>query len=215
MFSKGFYIFFQGAVGGASLLQTAVYPVVKGFIAFCAMVVILIMLLRLIFNYTDPNPFGLIGRFSFKIKKLTDKFVYPIARFLAERRINTKIAPLIVMLGFIVVAYFTSQLFFYFFFAIDNVIFGIQNASITRVVGGILFGLLGIYSLLIVFRIILSWLVDYGNKILKFLMRLTDPVLEPFRKLIPPLGMFDLSPIIVLVLINFLQMAVQGVLLNS
>lgn len=207
------FLFLQ-QIGKASLLQTAVYPVITGFIAFCAMIVILLMVLRLIFNYTDPNPFGYIGRFSFRIKKLTDKFVYPIARFLGERRIDTRIAPLIAMLGFIVVAYFTSQLFFYFFFAIDNVIFGIQNASITRVVGGILFGFLGIYSLLIVFRIILSWIVNYGNKILGFLMKLTDPILEPFRRLIPPLGMFDLSPIIVLILLNFLQMAVAGVLLR-
>ncbi len=204
------YIFFQNA----GLLQDNLYPVVKGFIGFCAMVVILLMILRLIFNYTDPNPFSFIGRFSFKIKKLTDRFVYPIAGFLAQRRINTKIAPLIALLGFIVVAYFTLQLFFYFFFAIDNVILGIQTASITRVVGGILFGFLGIYSLLIVFRIILSWIVGYTNKILMFLVRLTNPILEPFRKMIPPLGMFDLSPIIVLILLNFLQMAVAGVLLS-
>jgi YggT family protein len=215
MFSTVFYLFFQVVVQEATLLQANVYPVVRGFIGFCVMVVIFLMLLRLIFNYADPNPFGMVGRFAFKIKKLTDKFVYPIAKFLAERRVNTKIAPLIAMLGFIVVAYFTMQLFFYFFFAIDNVIFGIQNARITRVVGGILFGILGIYSLLIVFRIILSWITSYHNKILRFLMRLTDPVLEPFRRLIPPFGMFDLSPIIVLLILNFLQMAVQGVLLSN
>jgi YggT family protein len=208
------FLFFQ-KVSEVGLLQANLYPVVRGFIGFCAMIVILLMVLRLIFNYTDPNPFGLIGRFAFKIKKLTDKFVYPIARFLAERRVNTKIAPLIALLGFIVVGYFTLQLFFYFFFAIDNVIFGIRNASITRVVGGILFGFLGIYSLLIVFRIILSWITSYSNKVLKFLMKLTDPILEPFRRLIPPIGMFDLSPIIVLLLLNFLQMAVAGVLLSS
>lgn len=196
------------------MLEAILYPVIRGFIVFCVMIVALLMILRMIFNYTDPNPFGVIGRFSFQIKKLTDKFVYPIAKFLAERRINTKIAPLIALLGFIVFAYFTLQLFFYFFFAIDNVILGIQTASITRIVGGILFGFLGIYSLLIIFRIILSWIVDYSNKVLKFLIRLTDPILEPFRKLIPPLGMFDLSPIVVLILLNFLQMAVAGVLLG-
>ncbi len=208
-----FYSFFQ-KVGGAGLLETNLYPVIRGFVVFCVMIVIILMVLRLIFNYTDPNPFGLIGRFSFKIKKLTDKFVYPIARFLAERRIDTRISPLIGLLIFIVVAYFTLQLFYYFFFAIDSVILGLQNQRITLVVGGILFALLGIYSLLIIFRIILSWIVDYSNKALRFLSRLTDPVLEPFRRLIPPLGMFDISPIIVLILLNFLQMAVAGVLLS-
>ncbi len=207
------YSFFQSVVA-KGLLQANVYPVIFGFIAFCAMIVILLMVLRLIFNYTDPNPFGIIGRFSFLIKKLTDKFVYPIARFLAQRNINTKIAPIIALFGFIVVAYFTSQLFFYFFFAIDMVILGIQTGSITRIIGGLLYGFLGIYSLLIVFRIILSWITSYHNKIMRFLIKLTDPVLEPFRKLIPPLGMIDISPIVVLILLNFLQMAVAGVLLR-
>jgi YggT family protein len=46
-------------------------------------------------------------------------------------------------------------------------------------------------------------------------MRLTDPILEPFRRIIPPLGMFDISPIIVLFLLNFLQAAVAGVFLRS
>jgi YggT family protein len=49
---------------------------------------------------------------------------------------------------------------------------------------------------------------------MRFLIKLTDPVLEPFRKLIPPLGMIDISPIVVLILLNFLQMAVAGVLLR-
>lgn len=208
-----FYIFFQ-AVASSGILEANLYPVIRGFIVFCVMIVFLLMALRLIFNYTDPNPFGMIGRFSFKVKKLTDKFVYPIARFLGERRVDTRIAPLIGLLIFIVVAYFTLQLFFYFFFAIDNVILGAQNASPTRIVGGILFGFLGIYSLMIVFRIILSWIVSFSNKALKFLIRVTDPVLEPFRRLIPPIGMIDISPIIVLVLLNFLQMAVAGVLLK-
>jgi YggT family protein len=214
MFEMFFFSFMQGIAGQAGLLETVLYPVIRGFIVFCVMIVILLMVLRLIFNYADPNPFGIIGRFSFQIKKLTDRFVYPIARFLAERRIDTRISPLIALLIFIVFAYFTLQLFFYFFFAIDNVILGIQTARITRVVGGVLFGFLGIYSLLIVFRIILSWVVDYANKALRLLSRLTDPILEPFRRLIPPLGMFDISPIIVLILLNFLQMAVAGVLLN-
>ncbi len=213
MFLTSLFLFFQGVVV-QGFLQANLYPVVKGFTGFCAMLVIFLMILRLIFNYADPNPFGMIGRFSFQIKKLTDKAVYPIARFLAQRQVTTKIAPLIAILGFIVVAYFTLQLFYYFFFAIDSVILGVQTASITRVVGGILFGLLGIYSLLIVFRIILSWIVSHMNKVQMFLIKLTDPVLEPFRKMIPPIGMFDLSPIIVLLLLNFLQMAVAGVLLS-
>ena len=195
------------------LLQT-VYPVILGFIVFCVMIVVILMIMRLIFNYTDPNPFGAVGRFSFKIKKLTDRMVYPVASFLARTRVDTRISPLLVIFGFIVIGFFILQLFYNLFFTIDGVTQSIINPSITRLVGFILYGLLGIYSLLIVIRIVLSWVTAASNKLTRFLMKITDPVLEPFRKIIPPLGMFDISPIVVLFLLHFLQIAVQGVLLS-
>jgi YggT family protein len=53
--------------------------------------------------------------------------------------------------------------------------------------------------------------MSFTNPILRFLRRITDPLLEPFRRIIPPLGMFDISPIVVLLLLSFLQAAVRGV----
>ncbi len=190
-----------------------VYPVIQGFIVFVIMIIVVLMVLRLIFNYTDPNPFGVVGRFSFKIKKYTDRMVYPVASFLARMKIDTKIAPLITILVFCVIGYFILQLFFNLFSTVDGVALSIKEASITHLVGNLLYGFLGIYSLLIVVRIVLSWVTTYQNAVLRFLLKITDPILEPFRKLIPPLGMFDISPIIVLFLLRFLQIAVAGVLL--
>jgi len=176
---------------------------------------VILMILRLIFNYTDPNPFGVIGRFSYKLKKHTDRMVYPVASFLARMKVDTRIAPLITILVFCVVGYFILQLFYNLFFTVDGVALSIKEASITRVVGYLLYGLLGIYSLLIVVRIVMSWVTSYGNALLKFLLKITDPIMEPFRRIIPPLGVFDISPIVVLFLIHFLQMAVAGVLLSK
>jgi YggT family protein len=45
-------------------------------------------------------------------------------------------------------------------------------------------------------------------------MKLTDPILLPFRRLMPPIMMFDISPIIVLFILGFLQSAVAGVFLS-
>jgi YggT family protein len=97
------------------------------------------------------------------------------------------------------------------FFTIDGVASELIGGSITKIVGYILFGALGLYSLAIVIRIVLSWVMSFTNPILRFLRRITDPILEPFRRIIPPLGMFDISPIIVLILLSFLQAAVRGV----
>lgn len=196
-------------------MQTQLYPVILGFIVFCTMIVVLMMILRLIVNYTDPNPFGKIGRLSYKLKKHTDRFVYPVAKLLSRMKLDTRLSPLVAILGFIVAAYFVLQLFNNLFFTIDGVTASIVTPSITRLVGYLLYGFLGTYSLLIVVRIILSWITSSVNKLTRFLIKITDPVLEPFRRIIPPLGMFDISPIVVLFLLNFLQMAVAGVLLSQ
>ena len=58
-----------------------------------------------------------------------------------------------------------------------------------------------IYSYILLGRIILSWIpnIDRGNAIVQFLYQVTEPVLEPVRRTIPPLGMIDISPIVVFI----------------
>lgn len=195
------------------MLQLLVYPWVKDAIVIVVMAVVAVMLIRLIFNYYDPNPFGTTGRMVFKLKRATDGLVYPSASLLARLNINTKIAPLITMLGACVIGYFFLELMKNIFLTFDGVVASALEGSIVRIVGFLLYGFLAVYSVLIVIRIVFSWVMSGGNKLMRILIRITDPILEPFRRIIPPLGMFDLSPLIVLLLINFLQTAVWSVLL--
>src|SRR5580693_3878262 len=65
--------------------------------------------------------------------------------------------------------------------------------------------LLTIMYWLILIRALLSWVSpDPFNPLVQFLMRTTEPVLEPVRRLLPPLPV-DISPIIVFFIIMFLQ----------
>lgn len=196
------------------MLNELVYPVIKGFVVFLLMLLAFLMLTRVILNYADPNPFGAMGRFSYKLKKATDSLVWPAATILARMRVGTKIAPLITILLGCVVGYFLLQIVWEVLFTFDGVAVGVASLSITRVFGHLLYGLLSIYSLMIVIRIIMSWVSQSGNSFTRFLGRLTDPILMPFRRIIPPLGMFDISPVIVLLLLSFLRAAVAGVFLR-
>lgn len=196
-------------------MLTAIYPVIQGFIVFVVMIIVLLMIMRLVFNYTDPNPFSFIGKFSYNLKKITDRIVVPSAGLLRHMRVDTRLSPIVTILGVIVIGYFILQLFYTLFFTIDGIAANLVGGSIARIVGFLLYGILGLYSLAIVIRIILTWILPLTNPLLRFFARLTDPVLEPFRRIIPPLGMFDISPIVVLLIIWFLQAAVTGVLINS
>ncbi len=57
---------------------------------------------------------------------------------------------------------------------------------------------LNIYILLLIIRILLTWFptVNWMNQIAATLSPITDPYLDLFRSIIPPLGGFDLSPVL-------------------
>ena len=71
--------------------------------------------------------------------------------------------------------------------------------------------LLNVYMLLVVARAIISWVnPDPYNPIVNFLYRATEPVLKYVERIIPPLGGIDLSPILVLLVIVFLDQFLVG-----
>ena len=163
------------------------------------------LILRLIFNYTDPNPFGKIGRFGYKVRKVTEKWVYPAARFFAMYRIDTRLAPLLTIFIGLVLTYFFMQIVGNTFFVIDKLTEGIVTGNPKMVIGIILYGLLSLLVLFVFIRFIAAWFVFTRKTFLAFVVRVTDPILLPVQRLIPPIGMFDISAMIVLLLIGFLQ----------
>jgi YggT family protein len=59
-------------------------------------------------------------------------------------------------------------------------------------------------ALLIIVRALLTWIpsVDYGHPVIRAIVRVTDPVLLPIRRFVPPLGGIDVTPIAALLLIQ-------------
>ncbi|HYU16915.1 MAG TPA: YggT family protein [Candidatus Acidoferrum sp.] len=78
--------------------------------------------------------------------------------------------------------------------------------------------LLGLYSWVIIAAALISWVSpDPRNPIVMFLRQATEPVLAPIRRLLPPgkTGGLDLSPLIVVVAIQFVERVVLPTLLRS
>ena len=62
------------------------------------------------------------------------------------------------------------------------------------------------FKWLIIIRALISWVnPDPFNPIVQFLLRVTEPVLEPVRRIVPPIGGIDISPILVLLVLHLLQ----------
>lgn len=190
------------------MLTTTVYPIVWMVLWGIFLVFLAFMLLRLIFNFADPNPFGKVGRFGFKIRKMTEKWVYPAARFLAGFNVNTKLAPLVTIFIGLVLTYFLTQIIGNTLFIIDGLTAGVVMGNPKMIVGFILYALLSILVLFIFLRFLSQWFVFTRKTLFGFVMRVTDPIMRPVQRLIPPIGMFDISAMIVLIAISLLQTAV-------
>lgn len=185
------------------LLQ--IYPFIQQIIVIALLIFVAALVLRLIFNFSDPNPFGKVGRFSFQLKKLTDRFVYPAATLLARFRVNTRYAPLVTIFMAAVLAYFSLQIIHNTFFVVDGLLASVLTGNVKALTGFLLYGAVSLYILFIFIRFISTWFVFTRNTFLGFVRRATDPVLLPVQRLIPPIGMFDISAILILLVLGFLQ----------
>lgn len=67
-----------------------------------------------------------------------------------------------------------------------------------------------VYLIMLFIRILGSWVPEIQHtKFMQFIAFYTDPYLNLFRKIIPPLGMFDLSPIVAFLCLNILEQIVK------
>jgi len=78
-----------------------------------------------------------------------------------------------------------------------------------------------IYEFLILIRVLLSWInvnpyrPAIDHPLVRILYRITDPVLEPLRRIIPPIGgAIDISPVVALLLLEVLRQIIIRVLLG-
>lgn len=77
---------------------------------------------------------------------------------------------------------------------------------------------LDLYIWLLIASAILSWLIAFNvvntrnqfvASVSEFLYRITEPVLAPIRNMLPNLGGLDLSPIVVILIIMFIQRVIS------
>jgi YggT family protein len=70
---------------------------------------------------------------------------------------------------------------------------------------------LEIYSIGLIIYIFMSWFPGARESSFGSVMtKLYEPFLEPFRKIIPPLGMIDLSPIVAIIVLRFAGTGIWG-----
>jgi YggT family protein len=79
--------------------------------------------------------------------------------------------------------------------------------------------LLNLYIFVLIAQAVLSWLIVFNvvntrsplvSAVGEFLYRITEPVLRPIRQALPNFGSIDVSPLVVILIIYFLQIVIIG-----
>ena len=74
---------------------------------------------------------------------------------------------------------------------------------------GLIGVLFDVFFFCIIAMVILSWVSPGGNPISGLLRSITSPILSPIQKFVPPMGGFDLSPLVALIGLQFIRIVLN------
>jgi YggT family protein len=174
---------------------------------------IVLMIIRLIVDAADLNPFGAVHR---TVRRLTDPMVIPARGFLRQFFADPKYAPIIVIVALILTGLMAQNLVGTLGWMTQGIVWALSRGSIPALLGFVFHGLISIYILMLFLRVLFSMaMVGYGNRMMRFLFHTTEPLLGPLRQKIPPVGRWDISPIVAFILLWILQAAISATLLRG
>ncbi len=73
------------------------------------------------------------------------------------------------------------------------------------IVANIIHTILRVYMFIVIIKVILSYFLSPYHPVREALDRLVDPLLNPIRRNIPPIGMFDFSPLVLIIIIQVID----------
>lgn len=96
---------------------------------------------------------------------------------------------------------------------IDYNIFEILKSSFFMSLSGIGDVLLFFYIVIIAYVVISLFSPDYYNIFYNFILITSEPILEPIRKIVKPVGVFDLSSLVAILIISFCLFIINGIII--
>lgn len=165
-----------------------------------AQLYLLVLLLRFLLPWMRVNFNNPISQ---AILRLTSPLVIPVRRILPPiGKIDT---------ATVVVAFGVQYLAILIIVLILRVPPSILPIAVTAAVNLIILTL-RLFVFAIIIRIILSWLSGGAayNPAIAIIDAITEPVLRPFRRLVPPVGGLDISPIFAIILLSAAAMLISG-----
>ena len=151
------------------------------------------ILLRLLLQWVRADFYNPLSQFLIKV---TNPVLVPARRIIPSiGKLDTAsvVVMLLLELAQLVIIKLLIQSDYGFQFLL---LFAVQKLMVT---------LLVTYFVLIIARVLVSWIANQSrHPLIPLIYQLTEPVLRPISRLLPPIGGIDLSPLIALVALRFL-----------
>jgi len=167
-----------------------------------------LLILRVILNWVDANPFG---RVSYHLTRLTEPLVHPLRyQFGGGRYTRYNLLPLVMGVMILVTGFFIYSTLKRFSIILSDMApspFPIGTlAPVPHTRSSLIANIIRLLGLFYVAAIFLRFFlpffgVGYRNKVFRFLFNITEPLLKPIRRFFV-FGMFDFSPILLMILIE-------------
>jgi uncharacterized protein YggT (Ycf19 family) len=185
--------------------------------------VVLLLAAQLVLYLANVNPFS---KPALWVRRLSDPLLNPLRGWMRMRAIDQKYAPLLLIILVLLGGYFLiglSEQVFTTLYALLNAVFS-KRPKVA--LGWLLLGALNLYMLFLMGRILLSWIWSpYQNRLMRFLVKATDPLLAPLQQWLGPilsqyqtgglnLAMF-LIPLLAFIIVGLLQRVVVAFLLTG
>ena len=157
------------------------------------------LVIRMLLGLARADFYNPVSQF---LVKITNPVIKPLRRFVpAIGKIDT--ATIVAIVGLKVIELFLL-----------SVVAGgsFSGSFLPFVIGGLLEMIVWVYIIAIIIQVVVSWLGNtHGNPVIPLINSLTEPLVRPVRKVIPPIAMIDLSPMVVIILLQVSLILIRSI----
>jgi len=183
-------------------------------LGYAMMAILALLALRLFF---PPSRFRFgTGSIWYRLGRSSDPVVLPIHNRLPPGT-SSSVATVLAMVAVLVAGFLARSVLGGLFAFLHTIYRSLDAGSPKGALGYLLDGLVQLYILLVVIRILFAWFhVGYSGRgsLVRFVFESTEPALARVRGILPPLGMFDLSPILLFVALHFVRIVIRRIFLS-
>jgi YggT family protein len=169
------------------------------------------LVIRMVLQWAQVNPFGL---FAMTLRKWTEPVLRPLRKGFDNRFIRFDLLPLVAAVLLLMFAFFAANILSSFIVILSDMNSS-RDVTVVRVFLWLLAFALAVYLGMLFFRFLLPYFeMGYSSRASRFLFRVTEPLLKPFRRL-PLMGPVDFSPMLLILVLALVEQLIQNLMLSQ